>query len=360
MATQADKDGPGFPPTVPTMQDGKARFRWLLIPQIIAGAGIIAFVLWRADLRETARVIGDANYIYLLIALPLYLLAYLFWSYRSRLSLRRLGHISLPTLFELYMAANMVNLILPMRMGDLLRVRILSRRFGFRPGAVMTSVFVTETLFDGIIFALLFLWVLALEGVPQVLLGLAWTLFAVVAVALVLAASTSRLQLREGWEERGSLRKLPPAARRIVSRVLPEVIDGLFLLKDIPLAARALVATLSAWLVQAAVYYVYARVFGIDISPAEAVVVMLTVALIASVPIVPTGLGTYEAGVTGVLLLFGAGKGEALAYAVGSHVLSLAFALVVGTAGLLLLRIRPSDIVHLRQGVDHEAGQAID
>jgi hypothetical protein len=26
----------------------------------------------------------------------------------------------------------------------------------------------------------------------------------------------------------------------------------------------------------------------------------------------------------------------------------------------LLLRIRPSDIVHLRQGVDNEAGQAID
>jgi uncharacterized protein (TIRG00374 family) len=254
----------------------------------------------------------------------------------------------------------MVNLILPMRMGDLLRVRVLSRRFGFRPGAVMTSVFVTETLFDGIIFALLFLWVLALEGVPQVLLGLAWTLFAVIAVALVLAASTSRLKLREGWEERGSLRRLPLAARRIVSRVLPEVIDGLFLLKDIPLAARALVATLFAWLVQAAVYYVYARVFGIDISPTEAVVVMLTVALIASVPIVPTGLGTYEAGVTGVLLLFGAGKGEALAYAVGSHVLSLAFAVVVGTIGLLLLRIRPSDIVHLRQGVDSEAGQAID
>jgi uncharacterized protein (TIRG00374 family) len=290
-------------------------------------------------------VASEANYIWVALAVPLLLLAILSWSYRSQLALKKLGPTSLPILAEAYTAAAMVNALLPMRMGDVLRVRVLSRRFGLPSAAVASTVFVTETLFDGTAFAILFLWALALFGIPRVLLNLAWMLAMILLLAVISAVIASRLEFHEGWEDRWWYRNLPAPLRTPIQRFLPQVVEGLSLFADLPLAVRALGASLCAWMIQVALYWVYARVFGVDLSLDEAITVTMTVALVNSVPLAPTSLGTYEAAITGVLVLLGIRNGQAFAYAVGSHAINIAFAVCGGLICMWLLRLRPQELL---------------
>jgi uncharacterized protein (TIRG00374 family) len=296
-------------------------------------------------LGEAARVVSEANYVWVALAVPLLLLAILSWSYRSQLALKKLGPASLLVLAEAYATAAMVNSLLPMRMGDVLRVRVLSRRFGFSSAAVASTVFVTETIFDGAAFAVLFLWALALFGIPNVLLNLAWMLALILLLAVIAATLASRMKFDEGWEDRWWYRRLPRPMQTAIQRFVPEVVEGLSLFTDLPLAVRAFGASLCAWTLQVALYWVYARIFGIDLSLDEAVTVMVTAAVVTSIPLVPSSLGTYEMAITGVLVLLGVHTGQALAYAAGTHVLNIAFAVVGGLVCMWPLRLGPRDIL---------------
>jgi uncharacterized protein (TIRG00374 family) len=325
-------------------RQSRTRLAWLLI-QVAVSVALIGVLLWRTDIAEAARVVSKGDYAWVAAAVPLLALAVLCWSYRSQLALKKLGPTSLPTLAEAYATAGMVNALLPMRMGDILRVQVLSRRYGFPSATVASTVFVTETLFDGMAFVVLFLWALALFGIPHILLNLAWMLAVALFMTLIAAVLASRLELGEGWEDRWWFRGLPALARKPLRRLVPQVVEGLSLFADVRLATRAFSASLCAWTSQAALYWVYGRVFGLDLSVDEAVTVMITAAIVTSVPLVPTSLGTYEAAITGVLVLLGVSNGQALAYAAGSHALNIALAVVGGLLCMWLLRLRPRDLI---------------
>jgi hypothetical protein len=98
-----------------------------------------------------------------LVALPLFLCANLVGALRSRLAVQRMGDVPLTPLFETYLVAFMVNSLVPLRIGDILRIQILSRRYELPAPGVTSSVFITETLFDGAAYTLLFLWTLAVR-----------------------------------------------------------------------------------------------------------------------------------------------------------------------------------------------------
>jgi uncharacterized membrane protein YbhN (UPF0104 family) len=212
---------------------------------------------------------------------------------------------------------------------------------------VASAVFVTGALVDGAAFTFLFIWTLAFFGVPGVIVSLAWTFSALLLIAVILAAIFARVELRDGWEDRSPARLLPAQLRGPLGQLVPEALHGLAILADARLAMRAFLLTLAAWSLQAGMYWSFGRALGVHLSLADAVLVMIAGAMIMSVHFVPTSIGIYEGTITGLLAALGLSGGEALAYALGTHLLLIAFGLVSGGISMWRLRLSAHDIFEL-------------
>lgn len=328
------------------------RVRLGLLIQTVASAALIAVLLWRTDLQEALNVAKDADYLYLPLALPLYLMANLLCAVRWRIALSTIRQPPVMSLFGIYLTGMMVNRVLPMRLGDVLRVQVPARRYGLPRATLTAVVFVTETLLDGLAFGFLFLATLAFLGVPQLPVTLVWVLSIVILTGLLMATAAARLELTEGWQERGWFGHLPQIVRRHSAPVVPEFLEGLAVLRNASLAGSAMAATFAAWLIHAGIFYVFGLAFGLDLSLAEAVIVTITAALVVSVPLTPFSLGTYEVAITGVLVLMGATNAEAVTYALGSHLLSVAAAVLGGVPAMWLMGFGLSDVFYLSRLVE--------
>jgi len=334
---------------------------WQIVAvQLLLGAGLVGVLLWRVDLSDAQRVFEEASYWWVLAALPLFLVANFIGAVRSSLSLQRMGEVPIAPLFETYLVAFMVNSLVPLRIGDVLRIQVITRRYGLPATGVTSAVFITETLFDGAAFTLLFLWTIAVFGVPGVLLSLAWTLSFVILVGVIVAAVVSRVELQDGWEDRSAVRWLPERLRRIVGRLLPEALQGLNLLTDWRASIRAFLLTLAGWMVQAVMYWTFGQAFGLDLSFADAILVMMTASFIVSAHFVPTSIGIYEGTLTGLLVLLGLSSGEALAYSVGTHLLMIFFGVLAGVVAMWRLKLGAHDLMVMGRRAIEDTEHAIE
>ncbi len=318
---------------------------WRLIAQVAAGAALIAVMVWQTDVERALKIAREGEYFYVLLALPLYVAACFAAAYRWRLALQHMEAAPpVGDLFGVYLAAMMLNRILPMRVGDILRVQVPSRRYGLSGEALAAIVFVAETLLDGTAFVVMFLWSLAFLGVPAVHLTIAWTLTVFTFAGLLMATLAARLELREGWEHRGPTRYLPQVLRSSAGTVVPRFLEGLELLRDVRMGAYALCLTLLNWMLQALIYYLFALTFGLQFSLAQAIVVTITAAIVVSLPLVPSSFGTYEVAVAGVLALMGLSNAESVTYALGSHILMIGFSVLAGAVAIPAIGLGLKDL----------------
>jgi uncharacterized protein (TIRG00374 family) len=327
---------------------------WQIITaQMLAGAAIVAILFLTVDLHDVRRVFENAEYVWILLAFPLFIAANVVGAFRSQLSLARMGRVPIMPLFETYLVAFMANSLIPLRVGDLLRIQVISRRYGLPTTGVTSAVFITETLFDGAAFTLMFLWTLAFFGVPGVLVSLAWTLSAVILAAVIIASVFARVELEDGWVDRSFIRNWPHRVRSLIGRLLPEALQGLAILADWRLAIKAFLLTLAGWMLQGGMYWTFGQAFGLDLSLADSILVMMTASFIVSAHFIPTSIGIYEGGITGLLLILGVSGGEALAYSVGTHILMITFGLIAGLTAMWRLRLSLNDLVALgKEGVE--------
>ena len=198
------------------------------------------------------------------------------------------------------------NHVLPLRLGEVLRVTSVLRRTPLPARPVVASA---VTLRGADLVAVLGL---AAIGAPAVLAELApaWA-FAMLAAAVVLLVAAGTV-----WMVR--LRRQGAALR------LPG-----------PAVVGAVVA---AWLLEAAVVFEVARVAGYGIGVGEAVAVTAVTIVVQAVAVTPGGFGTYEAAATAALVALGVPAGPAFAIALTTHAVKTAYALAVGSTALVVPR----------------------
>jgi uncharacterized membrane protein YbhN (UPF0104 family) len=198
------------------------------------------------------------------------------------------------------------NHVLPLRLGEPLRVASVLRRTALPPGPVVASA-VSLRAAD-----LLSVMLLAAVGAPAVLLagaqGRAVLVAGVVAVLLAVAAAGVAATVR--------LRRAGSAVR----------VPG-----PLPLAA-----TLAAWLLESAVVAAVADAAGWSLSPGGAVAVTAVTIAAQALALTPGGFGTYEAAATAALVSLGVPPGPAFAVALTTHAVKTAYAVVVGAVALVV------------------------
>ncbi len=199
------------------------------------------------------------------------------------------------------------NHVLPLRLGEVLRVTSVLRRTALPAPPVIASA---VSLRAADLLAVVGLAVVGLAGVgaPAVVTGpgAGWVL-AVLVAALVLVGGAGL-----GW-----LVRLRAAGRGVR---LP--------------GPAVLAATTLAWVLEAAVVLAVARAAGVEITVVEAVAVTAVTIVAQAVAVTPGGFGTYEAAATAALVALGVPAGPAFAVALATHAVKTLYALVVGAVAL--------------------------
>jgi uncharacterized membrane protein YbhN (UPF0104 family) len=213
------------------------------------------------------------------------------------------------------------NHVLPLRLGEALRVTSVLRRTRLGTGPVVASALVLRT---GDVLAVLLLALLA--GPPVVLAaGGAWTSVLLGLLGVVLVAGlvwlrglrSKHVRTDEDPSRRDRANTPPPRAQ--VARM-----------PHLDVAA----ALMLAWLLEAAVVFEVARVSGVGLSATDAVAVTAVTIAAQTVAVTPGGFGTYEAAAAAAMATLGIAPDQAVAVAFVTHAVKTVYSLVVGAVAL--------------------------
>lgn len=123
-----------------------------LIFRLALSLALVGVLVWRVNIGEALELFTEVNYLYVLGALPVYTLSKVVDAARWRLMIRPIGKAPVPGLLGSLLIANMTNNVLPVRLGDVMRVQIPAQRYGLPRAGLTATVFVTESLLDGVAF----------------------------------------------------------------------------------------------------------------------------------------------------------------------------------------------------------------
>lgn len=196
------------------------------------------------------------------------------------------------------------NHVLPLRLGEAMRVVSVTRRTAVTVDAAVASTITLRTS-DTIALAA---WALVVS--PAVLVSMVgspgWLLFAAAAVAVVAAA---------GWLWLRALGSRQSGVR--------------------PPGGAALGFSVIAWPAEAVLVHQAAHWAGLEISALEALGVTAVSVLAQIAAIAPGGFGTYEAAAVAAYVAFGYDPAAALVAALTAHALKTAYSVVAGGVGLV-------------------------
>ncbi|MGE0133646.1 MAG: lysylphosphatidylglycerol synthase transmembrane domain-containing protein [Dehalococcoidia bacterium] len=318
--------------------------RTLLALQVLLTVGTFALLFWRVDLLGAARQLPHVEYPWLLPGLLLFTASKAIHAYRWRYFLRHRHEIPTRHLFALFLVSNLANAVIPLRAGDLLRIEIPNRRFGVARAEMASTVIVVESLLDGVTFVILLTAGIAFLDLPEVLQSSLLTLS--VLVLSVFAVTVLAARYGTAWDPAGSrlLRPLPERVRPFIGRRFAESVAGLASLRTTAATAVAVGISICAWSTEVGVYWLIGHAFGLDMTAAEALLVTIAANLAVAVPVTPWNVGPYEVIVTEALVAMGAPRDAASGYAIGSHLLLLAWIGLTGIAAMWWLDLSLSDI----------------
>ena len=326
------------------MPEFVARRRRLFLIQVPIAAVVAALLLWRVDILEGLRGLPNLRPGWVALGLATFTLSKAIHAWRWRVLLQH-REAPLAPLLGIFLASNLANALVPFRAGDLLRIELPSRMLKLPRAELASSVLITETIFDGLAFVLLLVAAVVLLGDAIVALPAILVVAALVLLSFAGLTAIARVRVPDDPERAALLRRLPERWRGRAARVARQFIEGMTSLRGARSVAGALLVSIAAWLAEVAVYWMLGRAFGFDLGPGEAMVLMIAANLVVSLPLTPWDLGPYEIAVTEAFVLLGADRAQASAYAVGSHLLLLAWITVSGAVAMLALSLRPGELL---------------
>jgi uncharacterized protein (TIRG00374 family) len=317
----------------------------LLLLQVAVGIVSIALLVWRVDVVDGFRQLPHVNYFWALPALLLFTASRYLYGYRWRLFMNGRNDLPLNQLTGIFILANLLNATIPFRAGDVLRIQMPNRRYGIPRSELTSNVMVTETMLDAVAFVLLLLLVLPFVGIPvisriEVIAGILAVLVAFGGL-IVLAKADRGRDFGGTW----MLRPFPGVLRGRIAGWIPGLLDGLDSLRHMRRLGLIIVLSVAVRLMEASVYWMIGEAFNLDLPFAAYVVVMVAVGLVVTMPLVPWNIGPYEVALTEVLVLMAASRTDASAFAIGSHLLLIAWMSVTGIAAMVALRLRVRDLI---------------
>lgn len=335
-------------------------------PRIWIGFAIAAVFLWFAfrdvDFSEVVRQVAGADWLILLgLSLPAYLLAIYVRAARWRYLIGDLIGDVAPTatgpLFRATAVGFMANNILPLRIGEVVRVLYLKHEVGGSGSAIFGTV-VLERVLDSFVFLGMALVVAAVYGSAALSRSGQGVLVTVLGVLALPIAGVVALRVfpEQALAFGGFLaRPLPERVRVRFEETLRMLSAGIRALRSGHDLFWVALHSLSLWLVVAVIPYVAGILaLGVDLgSPlrilAAAYVTMTLVGIAIAIPSSPGFFGPYHAACWWALALFGVPKAQAVALGTTVHAI---FWISLTLLGLVVLRVQHESLAEISEGAE--------
>lgn len=277
------------------------------------------------DWGEVIALVGAADLGFLLLAFGAYYATFPLRGFRWRYVLARSGlRVRFGDATEILFLSWFVNCLVPAKLGDLYRAYLLRGNYGASISRTVGTVFI-ERIADIIIIAALALsagfWSFRGRSTPEIdtlfLIGF------VIAIGLVLVLIGMRVF-------GGHIERWLPSRIAGLWVKFQEGSTGALTARSVPVI---LALTTMIWLLEGARLYFVIRALdlpevGIGIS--ASVFVALAAALLTAIPLTPAGFGFVEAGIIGVLALYGVVREPAAAVALVDRSLTIVTVIILG------------------------------
>jgi uncharacterized protein (TIRG00374 family) len=345
----------------------------ILVVSAALAVGIIAFMLLRVW-GDLLVAIGHWNPLFLIPAIAFSTAGWWLRGARYRSILGKLGiRAGLAFSTACVLISQTANLIIPARLGDLVRIFILKHEnlSGYPTGI---SSIIIERIFDILTVAILGLlalpfipgvppWVYQVIFFPFALFVLFVLLLILVAVRMYVGAlmvkAIKRLMGRYGImvDKVGDwIRKM--AERTGVKRALLIVLSMISEMRKASLSTGSITVfsglSIVIWLTDVLTTVSVALMFRAEVSPAVIVLAVVVGNLFKAVPVTPGGIGTYEAVVAVILVLSGTGQATATLIAVSDHLVKN---VITAAGGVLSIRLLGTWVVDAIRDAFHGKGE---
>jgi uncharacterized protein (TIRG00374 family) len=295
--------------------------------RVVAGVGVslalFAYLLRSVDLPELGRQLALTQWWWMVPAVAVGPLG--LWARAIRWRYLFPRNSEPPGLVAANMIGYMVNNILPLRAGELVRVYVAARRHSERPHASFGSslwltgaTVVVERVLDSLTLVLFLAVLVYFIPVPRAFEYAAAVILAVDAVA---AAALVTLAVAPDRSRRllGRLCRRWPALRPRATAVLDMVLRGLEGVRTTAHLGPLVVWTALAWLLPAFGAWAVLRAVHLDLPLLAGWTVLTFVGFGISIPSAPGYLGVWHVAAVLALSMFGVSQATAVGYAILYH-----------------------------------------
>jgi hypothetical protein len=278
-----------------------------------------------------------ANYFWVVLAVANSLFTVYALGWRWQILLKAKAKISMAKLFRLNIISQYANILMPARMGEIVRAYMTSIESN-ASGAYAMGTIVIERLFDFMAFTIFWILVPAIFALEEQIKTHWLMLFFCLLAACFLAMFALRPQLfLKGT--RYFARILPHKIREKISHFTEQGIEAFASLRSARNIVSVLLITAGLILSQVLTNFLLFKAFHINLSFWAALFVLLAVQVGNIPPSAPGKIGIFEYAVILALSIFHVSKNQALSYGLMLHLVAFLPKIVLGFLFLSTFKI---------------------
>ncbi|MFP6626611.1 MAG: lysylphosphatidylglycerol synthase transmembrane domain-containing protein [Deltaproteobacteria bacterium] len=313
--------------------------RYLQIFLAVLTSGLFIYLAQRGvSWGEVATELAHTNYFWLIPVVVVGLYSLLVRAQRWRLLLETATgeKFDLDPLFSATAIGFMANMVLPLRLGEIIKPYLASRTTAASVSTALATV-ILERILDLLILFIFAAWVASTTEIPESIETLIAIIGGLAAVGLggVAVLHFARARLLPLLDRLWGL--LPDGIGKRVIRLEHEFLDATATLAEPSCFLKAIAWSLYLWVVIALSFGFAFRAFDIDIAVLGGGVTVTTlVAIVVAFPSVPGYFGPFHAGCTLALQgLYAIPEARALSYAIIVHATQFLTQIGIGVVYLL-------------------------
>jgi uncharacterized protein (TIRG00374 family) len=312
---------------------------------LLIGLVIIALSLFFAfrgvSVNELLDALMQADYYYIIPAVLLAIISYLFRAMRWRYLVCTVKDVKTTDLFAPLMIGFMANM-LPARAGEFIRAYLLSKKVKISFSSSFATIFI-ERLFDLVVVLLLFIWVMLFmpevfsSGDPELVSNVKIFGITSLTLCIFIFLFSALLQFRNDLAMKivgFFVKPLPEKWKEKIVGMVHSFTDGLKIMKDKRGFMATVFLSVLIWASFIILYYPLYLAFGIETQlpvVSSLIILCLTVAIFITVAPTPGFLGSYHLGCVAALHgIFGIEKAVALSYGIVAWIVAMGLTVFIG------------------------------
>ena len=327
----------------------RSRLRGLLdhprVFQALLVLGLVAVAAYEVDLHALATAFKDARYEFLVAVLGVTVIARLLHALEWQIELTKVGKAPMLGLMGVLLIGTLVNMVVPGSAGDVAKVQIAANRYGL-PRAGLIGTRGAEAVINAVIMVGFIALAFALPGGAFGSRRLLWAVLAA-SLALFVGSFVASRWLPEQLPDWGAFRRIPFRLGDQIRYHWPRLYAGFEVVRRPGLLTFMLLLNLVGWGFDILIVWLYGQAFHLSVRFDAYIAVTVAIAIVTVFPITFGNIGTYELLVTSVLTLYGADATKAFAFAIATHVFSIALNIGLGLIAIWVMRLRPADVFRL-------------